>query len=1238
MKSQPHDRTEAQANATSQTSVEDKRDRAAARQRAEQMFRSFVERSLDGITLTDENGTVTEWNSGMERITGLNAEQALGRPMWDVQCQLGCEEEQTPAWYQELEAMIRGVLQSGQAPWLGQLQEREIWRPDGSRCHVERVLFPIPTDEGFMLGSISREVTDRKHAQEALRQERDLLARIMETSPMAIVVLDRQGRITFANRSMEVVGGLAGSELTQRAFDDPAWRMFDAEGHALPTTRWPVARVLATGQALRDEQYIVEWGDGRTLPLSISAAPLFDEGGQVDGVVVTVEDVTERMQTQEDMAAANQLLGTILENTPVLVAFLDAEFNFLRVNRAYAQADERDPSFFPGKNHFDLYPNAENQRIFERVVETGEPYVAYAKPFEYAEHRERGVSYWDWSLVPTQGPQGEVTGLVLSLSNVTEQVEVRKALEESEAQFRQFAANVESAMWIGTPADGGRGRVLYMNPAFEHIFGIPAEEIIRSDHAWLDILHQEDRDRTLASLEAFVRDQEDYDVEYRIVRADGALRWIWARGFPIRNEKGEIYRTAGIAQDITERKHMEEALRKRTDELGERVKELNCLYEISKLVETPGISLEEILRGVVDLIPAAWRYPEITCAQIVLEDQRFRTPTFRETAWRQVQDLVVQGERVGRVEVCYLEDRPEADEGPFLQEERELLQAIAQRLGNTIERIQTRVTLRESEREYRRLVENLQEGVWAIDRDACTTYVNPRMAEMLGYTVEEMRGRHLFDFMDAQGVAAAKRHLERRQEGISEQHDFEFLRKDGTRLHAAMETSPITDEEGNYLGALAGMIDITERVQVEEALQQAHADLERRVAERTAELSAANVQLRREIAERRQAEEALRKSQELLDRTLSSLRDALFIIDADTTEIIDGNPAASDIFGYGREEMLGRTTALLHVDEAAREQFQTSLHRAMEEDGFLYLPEFRMRRKDGTLFPAEHSVTALQDEDGRHLAWVSVVRDLTERQRAEEAMRQYQVRLEALRELDRLRSELIANVSHEIRTPLGLIEVFATSLLMDDVEFDAETERQFLQGIKEETDRLDVIVGNLLSLSRIESGRLHVHRQPTDLVHLAREILEGMKAQATEEHCLELDVPSTPLLARVDVRQMEQLLRNLLSNAIKYSPGGGRVTVHARAEDEELVLCVSDQGIGIPPDEQEKIFDRFYRVESEVSRQVQGIGLGLAVCCGIVEAHGGRIRVESVPGEGSTFSVYLPWVKAAESDHNPSSL
>lgn len=228
--------------------------------------------------------------------------------------------------------------------------------------------------------------------------------------------------------------------------------------------------------------------------------------------------------------------------------------------------------------------------------------------------------------------------------------------------------------------------------------------------------------------------------------------------------------------------------------------------------------------------------------------------------------------------------------------------------------------------------------------------------------------------------------------------------------------------------------------------------------------------------------------------------------------------------------------------------------------------------------------------------------------------------IEILQELNRLRSELIANVSHELRTPLGLIKVFCTTLLREDADFDHETQREFLRDIDEETKGLERIVDNLLDLSWMESGRLNLDRRPTDVGQLTREVIEAieMDVQPIRHHFVH-DFPSSPLVVTVDAERIEQVLRNLMGNAVKYSPEGGAITIQGREDRGQVLVGVIDQGIGIPPQDLEKIFERFYRVENKVTQKVRGAGLGLPICRGIVEAHGGRIWGESTLGEGSAF-------------------
>jgi signal transduction histidine kinase len=230
----------------------------------------------------------------------------------------------------------------------------------------------------------------------------------------------------------------------------------------------------------------------------------------------------------------------------------------------------------------------------------------------------------------------------------------------------------------------------------------------------------------------------------------------------------------------------------------------------------------------------------------------------------------------------------------------------------------------------------------------------------------------------------------------------------------------------------------------------------------------------------------------------------------------------------------------------------------------------------------------------------------------------------ALRELDRMKTELLGTVSHELRTPLGSIKGYATTLLTHGNKLRKDEQREFLEIIDSEADRLRDLIENLLDLSRLEAGVLRIDRQPARLGSSVREVVRKVEL-ASPAHEFVLDWPADDPMVHADQKRIYQVIQNLLTNAVKYSPDGGCISVSAQADRRELVVSVADQGLGIPEVEIDKIFDRFHRIQTEVSRGIGGTGLGLAICKGLVEAHGGRIWAKSAgDAQGSTFCFTLP--------------
>jgi len=229
-----------------------------------------------------------------------------------------------------------------------------------------------------------------------------------------------------------------------------------------------------------------------------------------------------------------------------------------------------------------------------------------------------------------------------------------------------------------------------------------------------------------------------------------------------------------------------------------------------------------------------------------------------------------------------------------------------------------------------------------------------------------------------------------------------------------------------------------------------------------------------------------------------------------------------------------------------------------------------------------------------------------------------------LRRLERVRRDFVANVSHEFKTPLTAIQGFAETLLGGALE-DPKNSRRFLEIIREHAARLGRLTDDLMKLSLIEAGKLELEFRSVPVAEVINPCVETTRLQAREKQLsLVVEFSSDLPPVRGDARRLQEVLQNLLDNAVQYTPPGGRITVRAARQDAQIVVSVSDTGIGIPHAEQERIFERFYRVDAARSREVGGTGLGLSIAKHLVEAHGGRLTVESDIGRGSTFFVFLP--------------
>ncbi|MEE8494567.1 MAG: PAS domain S-box protein [Nitrospirales bacterium] len=382
-----------------------------------------------------------------------------------------------------------------------------------------------------------------------------------------------------------------------------------------------------------------------------------------------------------------------------------------------------------------------------------------------------------------------------------------------------------------------------------------------------------------------------------------------------------------------------------------------------------------------------------------------------------------------------------------------------------------------------------------------------------------------------------------------------------------------------------------------------------------------------DITERKRADAALTQLSHQHQLILRSAAEGIYGLDLEGRTTFS-NPAAAQMIGWEVEELLGQSQhAVLHhskPDGSPYPREDCPIYAAFKDGAVHRVDTEVFWRKDGTSFPVEYTSTPIRDEQGQLAGAVVTFRDITERKKTEEELRKSEERaIAALRQSDALKSALLSSVSHELRTPLTAIKTMVSSLIGTERNVGPEIREEFLGGIDREIDYLSSLVDNLLEMSKIEAGT----QEPRREWHLLEDLVEasirrhgkGLKSRQLEVRLAE-DIPSI----LVDGVEIQQVLVNLLDNAIKYSPSKSQVRVEAAAKPQRLEVWVSNAGPGIPREDLQRVFDRFYRVPSGSGQLKPGTGLGLAICKGIIDAHGGRIWAESTPGRETTIRFTLP--------------
>ncbi len=724
---------------------------------------------------------------------------------------------------------------------------------------------------------------------------------------------------------------------------------------------------------------------------------------------------------------------------------------------------------------------------------------------------------------------------------------------------------------------------------------------------------------------------------------------------PIRKLVGDLSDTAKVVDGL---------------DLRERLKEQACLHAVSRLVADPLDSLDETLAAIADAIPPGWRYPAITGARITLGDRAIATRGFAETAWRMSAKIAPGGVTAGTVDVCYREQRPPADEGPFLAEERRLLDEIARQVG---------VLLRRERLAERQVLH--ADVLAALNRpDRWPALLRDLLVKIKAFTGCDAVGIRLRD---------GEEYPYYEQNGLPD----EFVERERTLCARDENGAVVRDEAGNPVLAcmcgavITGNIDPAKPFFTENGSFWTNSITELRpemsTDDRVAQMwsrcskagyeSVALVPLRTgdetigllQVNDRRagrftpdliaffeeignsigvaytrvQAAEALKEGESKYRALFESSRDAIMTLVPPSWRFSSGNRAAVEMFGARDEaDFIDRppwefSPAAQPDGRSSKEKAREMIETAMRDGNHFF--EWRHRRLDGREFPATVLLTrfALM---GRTLLQATV-RDITEHKQAEEELRetneylrntldvlertqQQVVRQERLRSL----GQMASGIAHDFNNALTVIQGFSEMLLVrPEMMDDREGARESIERIHLAARDAAQVVRRMRSFYREDDE--HEVRMPADLNKLIEEAVDLTRPKWQEQARadgvtirIEKDFAAVPPVT-LNAAEFREVLTNLIFNAVDAMAAGGTITFATRREGDETILRIADTGTGMTEEALRSCFDPFYSTKGTA-----GTGLGLSAAYGVVNRHGGTIDVASEEGVGTTFTICLP--------------
>lgn len=1182
------------------TDITERKRAEEARSVSEQHFRRLFNTARDAILIADmKTGRIVDANSAAVELMATPRDELLGKH----QSQLHPPEEAERYRQIFAEHIDNSASLSVDA---------QIQRPSGEQIPVELAANVFEVDDREYIQGIFRDISERKRISEELTRRERLYNKAIAVAEAVAYQLDfASNSYVHIDAQIEELLGYAASEFTPAAWDE-------ISRHAIVRGEFAHLSLAEARRQHREGQFNV-WQadyecvtrDGQTIWLSDSSVLLRDEQGTPTGSLGILQNITARKRAAQQLEEFNVALSNAMPG----IAQLDLDRRFVQVNDYYARVLGYQPEELIGVAFGASIVDADRNRAmqaYEAMQDSGK------SEFEAQGVRNDG-SLFHMQILLTQmnDADGTHVGNRCFMRDISDRKQAEAAILRSERQFRSVFEQAGVAVGI---VESKSGRIVRINDKYEQLIGYSNAEV--TEKTWMEITHPDDVQPDLENMDDLADGRlEQFTMEKRLIHKNGSVIWINLTVSPLWNDGDNFNQHIVIIEDITARKQADIDIEVRAQQqavivqLGQRVLVGDSIAELFQVaMGLATAALDVGLSMVLHLSPdnrelrfddcLGWNdslmkervipvtpqsqagFTILTNAPVVVDhlpsDVRFEmTQAFKEHQVVSGATVVIQGQSKPYGVFGVHTNQPRA----FSPRDVSFLQTIANTLGEAIERSRVVEALVKSEQRLQLVTDAMPAFVSYLHANRCYGFVNSYYEEMFGIAREEIIGKPVWEILDKDVYQTIEPRIDSALAGQRQQFESTLALPNIGMRTLSTEYLPDISPEGVVRGYYTLAVDITERKQSEVAI--------------------------------RQSEHRLRMITEHIPAYIAYL---------DANERFQYvNQRNAEFKGLTLENIIGTQLADVIPTERYR-KLQPKIRRVLAGETVEFETTSDYARH-GTLTIHSSFVPDI-DLEGNVCGYYSFTTDITKRRRAEQQARE---RLDQLAHVMRLATagEMATGLAHELNQPLSASVTYA-DICLNMIESKTEETAQLkpiLSSLKQQTLRASEIVRRMRSYVKKEQF------YPSTCA--TKELLDNVLALLTfelssEDIRVDVTIPANGAKVYVDQVQIEQVLLNLLRNAIESIADNdfgesehGRIEIEVAAYDNSfVVLTIRDTGGGVSAEESSKVFDAFY------STKPKGMGMGLAICRTIVEAHSGSIQLISDGNGGATFQLKLP--KATE--------